>query len=84
VTNAAKHSRARSIAIRLLGTADRLEITVEDDGQGLPLGPARPAQGMGLQISCNTGPSLLAPASSSAPARMAARWFPVAFRATRR
>jgi PAS domain S-box-containing protein len=50
VTNAAKHSRARSIAIRLLGTADRLEITVEDDGQGLPLGPARPAQGMGLQI----------------------------------
>lgn len=50
VTNAAKHSRARSITIRLVGTADQLELTVEDDGQGLPPGFSRRSQGLGTHI----------------------------------
>lgn len=37
VTNTRRHSRARRCAVRLVRTADALEIEVRDDGRGLPV-----------------------------------------------
>lgn len=50
VTNAVKHSGARSIAIQLHRLPDEFEITIEDDGRGIsPNSPRRP-DAMGLHI----------------------------------
>ncbi|MEI8042868.1 MAG: PAS domain S-box protein [Verrucomicrobiota bacterium] len=50
VTNAAKHSQARIISIRLAARGGRIELKVEDDGNGFdPHSPMHPA-GMGLHI----------------------------------
>jgi signal transduction histidine kinase len=49
VNNAVKHSKAGSILVRLSATADRVELSVTDDGVGIPLGPAQ-KDGMGLHI----------------------------------
>jgi signal transduction histidine kinase len=47
VQNAFKHSGAREIAIRLAGDADRLTLTIDDDGVGFDPASAR-GQGLGL------------------------------------
>ena len=49
VLNASKHGKAPHVAIELRQTDDRLQLTVEDDGIGLPA-PALPVTGMGLRI----------------------------------
>lgn len=49
VNNAVKHARARSIAIRLEESAGRLEVTVCDDGSGLPAKGGR-SRGIGLRV----------------------------------
>jgi PAS domain S-box-containing protein len=48
LSNAAKHGGADSVAIGLWETAEGLELTVEDDGTGLPEPPR--STGMGLAI----------------------------------
>ncbi len=50
VTNAVRHSRARSLWIRLRKHAAELELTVEDNGAGLSSAKQRKATGMGLHI----------------------------------
>lgn len=40
LTNVVKHARAARTSVRLHGTADRLTITIADDGVGLPPEPA--------------------------------------------
>jgi PAS domain S-box-containing protein len=49
VNNAVKHSGAHHIRMRLNGSEGALELQVEDDGRGIPIGPGR-AEGMGLHI----------------------------------
>jgi PAS domain S-box-containing protein len=49
VNNALKHARPTSIRIGLKGDAERIELTVSDDGVGIPA-PARPGSGMGMHI----------------------------------
>lgn len=49
VNNAVRHSRASRIVIRLENTPAGLQLTVSDDGTGLPVSSARGA-GMGLHI----------------------------------
>ena len=49
INNAAKHSEAREVALRLVTDVDRIVMTVEDDGQGIPEGAALKG-GMGLKI----------------------------------
>ena len=45
VTNVVKHAQARTLSIRLALTADRIEMTVHDDGVGTDVaGPGRPGQ----------------------------------------
>ncbi len=47
LTNVRRHSGAAEVAVRLVARPDRLELTIRDDGTGLPWnGTARP--GMGL------------------------------------
>jgi PAS domain S-box-containing protein len=50
VTNAVKHSQARKVAIRLRDRAGGLELSVEDDGAGLPAAKPKEAKGLGLHI----------------------------------
>ncbi len=47
--NAARHGRPGRILVRLDRAGDRYSLTIEDDGPGLPPGPARPSS-MGLRI----------------------------------
>ena len=49
VQNAAKHAQARNIIIRLGRQGDEWQLSIEDDGVGLP-GGAQPTGGMGLRI----------------------------------
>jgi PAS domain S-box-containing protein len=49
LNNAARHSRATRVVIRLRKTASHLQLTVEDNGIGLPAPPAR-SSGMGMDI----------------------------------
>ncbi len=48
VANAIKHSQARSISIRLRAHADRLDLSIEDNGRGFA--PARPKKPLGLGL----------------------------------
>lgn len=50
VANAAKHGRASTIMISLLHVEGRLELTVEDNGCGLPADFTGSAGGMGLRV----------------------------------
>ena len=50
VSNAIKHSAGRRISIRLIGRAELLELSVEDDGMGLSAAKRKQATGMGLHI----------------------------------
>jgi len=50
VSNAVKHSRASSVAIRLRAPAGMLELSVTDDGEGLSDAKRKEATGMGLHI----------------------------------
>jgi PAS domain S-box-containing protein len=50
VSNAVKHSRAQNITISLQALNGQVQLTVQDDGTGLPEPSARPAGGMGLHI----------------------------------
>jgi PAS domain S-box-containing protein len=50
VRNAVKHSRASSVAIRLRARAGALELSVTDNGVGLPDASRNTQLGMGLQI----------------------------------
>ena len=50
VNNALKHSRARSISIRLCASEGTLELSVEDDGAGLSPATRKKAAGLGLHI----------------------------------
>jgi PAS domain S-box-containing protein len=47
--NAVKHGRASRVEIRLAADGDRVTLTIEDDGAGLPEG-VDPNKGMGLRI----------------------------------
>jgi len=47
LTNALRHARARSVRIVLLATADGLQLTVQDDGQGMDVA-ASSRRGLGL------------------------------------
>jgi PAS domain S-box-containing protein len=38
LTNVARHSRAKNVAIHFHRRADQLELTIQDDGRGLPVG----------------------------------------------
>jgi signal transduction histidine kinase len=49
ISNAAKHSGARSIELKLLTDVDRVVVTIEDDGYGMPKW-AETRGGMGLKI----------------------------------
>jgi PAS domain S-box-containing protein len=49
-TNAARHARARTIAIELRTTARRLHLTIIDDGIGLNAGLSNGKPGIGLKI----------------------------------
>jgi signal transduction histidine kinase len=49
VNNAVKHGPAKAISIKLRSPANQLELTVEDDGAGLPDLPKK-REGMGLHI----------------------------------
>lgn len=49
VNNAVKHARARSVVIRLEETDGRLQVTVRDDGSGLPAKAGR-SPGIGLRV----------------------------------
>jgi PAS domain S-box-containing protein len=48
VANAVKHSRARTVCIRLRARARQIELAVEDDGTGLS--PAKPMESAGLGL----------------------------------
>jgi PAS domain S-box-containing protein len=50
VSNAIKHSRARSVAIRLDAVSGKLELSVEDNGMGLQPVKRRKTAGLGLHI----------------------------------
>jgi PAS domain S-box-containing protein len=50
VNNAVKHARPKLIVIRLRLHAERIELTVEDDGTGLDPAPAIKPAGLGLHI----------------------------------
>jgi PAS domain S-box-containing protein len=50
VTNAVKHSQARTVAITLSAQANQLELKVEDNGRGLGRHRPKGAGGMGLHI----------------------------------
>ena len=51
VTNAVKHARAKHIQVRLGEAEGRLQLVVQDDGVGLPVGDAEERrQGMGMRI----------------------------------
>jgi PAS domain S-box-containing protein len=50
VTNAVKHSRARSVRICLRDHAVQLELRVEDNGTGFPSAAQKQSKGMGLHI----------------------------------
>ncbi|MFM7749643.1 MAG: sensor histidine kinase, partial [Opitutaceae bacterium] len=50
VNNAVKHARARHVIIRLEETGGRLQLTVKDDGNGLPSGRVTRAEGIGLRV----------------------------------
>jgi signal transduction histidine kinase len=50
VNNAVKHARARHIVIRVEETAGRLDLTVKDDGNGLPAARPGRAGGIGLSV----------------------------------
>jgi signal transduction histidine kinase len=47
LTNCVRHARARAIEVTVTGHADRLEVSVADDGVGLD--PARRRDGLGLR-----------------------------------
>jgi signal transduction histidine kinase len=47
--DAVKHARARSVVIRLEETDGRLQVTVRDDGSGLPAKAGR-SPGIGLRV----------------------------------
>jgi len=38
LTNVARHSRAKNVAIHFYRSGDQLELTIQDDGRGLPVG----------------------------------------------
>lgn len=46
--NIARHAHARYVRVSLVHTADRLELTIGDDGQGFDLAEVRRAGGLGL------------------------------------
>ena len=50
VTNAVKHSRARTVSIRLRARAGQLELRVHDNGVGLSSAKRKKATGLGLHI----------------------------------
>jgi signal transduction histidine kinase len=50
VNNGCKHARARHIVIRLEETSGRLQLSVRDDGHGLPSARAERADGIGLRV----------------------------------
>ncbi len=50
VANAVKHSRARSLQIRLCTRAQDIELSVEDDGAGLSAASRSKSTGLGLHI----------------------------------
>jgi PAS domain S-box-containing protein len=50
LNNAVKHSRATSILIGLRADARSVELTIEDNGAGLPREAANQSRGMGLHI----------------------------------
>jgi PAS domain S-box-containing protein len=50
VNNAVKHSRARTVCIRLRAQANQIELSVEDDGAGLSPARRKKATGLGLHI----------------------------------
>lgn len=49
VSNAVRHSRATRINIQLSSANGCLELTISDNGRGLPPRPAR-SEGLGLQL----------------------------------
>jgi signal transduction histidine kinase len=50
LTNAVRHAKARSIAIRLRRSGSAIALTVTDDGVGVPVGPAASHPGLGIRI----------------------------------
>jgi len=51
VTNAVRHAQAHHLALRFARNDDgEVELSVSDDGLGMPIGGRRPGQGVGLQI----------------------------------
>jgi two-component system sensor kinase FixL len=51
VTNAVRHAEAHHLALRFARNDDGdVELSVSDDGLGMPIGGRRPGQGVGLQI----------------------------------
>ena len=46
--NAAKHSRAKNITVRLNGSAHQLSLEIRDDGVGFDMETAKLAAGLGL------------------------------------
>jgi PAS domain S-box-containing protein len=50
VSNAVKHSEARSITLRLQARSGQLELDIEDDGRGIAPAKLTEGQGMGLHI----------------------------------
>lgn len=50
VSNAVRHSRGKTIWLRLNASDGQLSLEIEDDGMGLPQAARRDAEGMGLHI----------------------------------
>src|SRR4029079_13149854 len=51
VTNAVRHAEPQHLALRFARTGDGdIELSVSDDGSGMPEGEHRPGRGVGLQI----------------------------------
>jgi signal transduction histidine kinase len=51
VTNAARHSRASVVTVRLASGEDHVRLTISDDGCGIPMSrPRSSGDGMGLRI----------------------------------